>query len=74
MASKKDKAEVAVYNPEEIGAEVVPETAHVEMVSVVFNTNVKHNETRYVVGEKVEVSQEDYEIFLKAGVIDGDDA
>jgi hypothetical protein len=74
MASKKVSADVAVYNPEEIESVLSPETAEVEMVSVVFNTNVKHNETRYVVGEKVEVSQEDYEIFLKAGVIDGDDA
>jgi hypothetical protein len=72
MASKKEIADVAVHNPEEIV--MAPEKAEGEYISVVFNTNVKHNETRYVVGEKAVVSQEDYEVLLKAGVIDGDNA
>jgi hypothetical protein len=41
--------------------------------TVVLNTNVKLNETRYVKGETVEVNESDYETLLKAGVIDAND-
>jgi hypothetical protein len=41
--------------------------------TVVLNTNVKLNETRYVKGETIEVNESDYEALLKAGVIDADD-
>jgi hypothetical protein len=41
--------------------------------TVVLNTNVKLNETRYVKGETIEVNESDYEALLRAGVIDADD-
>jgi hypothetical protein len=41
--------------------------------TVVLNTNVKLDETRYVKGETIEVNESDYEALLKAGVIDADD-
>jgi Trk K+ transport system NAD-binding subunit len=40
--------------------------------TIVLNTNVKLNETRYVIGETIEVDESDYEALLKAGVIDAD--
>lgn len=43
-----------------------------ENIEIVFNTNVKHGDTRYKKGESLEVSEEEYEILLKAGVIDNE--
>lgn len=39
------------------------------ITKAVFLKNVKHNKTLYKTGQKVELSQEDYEILLAANVI-----
>lgn len=41
----------------------------VEKIKVVFIESTKHNETRYKVGQKEEVTVEDYAVLLAAGVI-----
>jgi hypothetical protein len=43
-----------------------------ETQTVTLKENVKLNETRYVIGETIEVNESDYEALLKAGVIDAD--
>jgi hypothetical protein len=73
MTKKKQIAEIELHDQENIelpAADVVPEE---ELIKVKLNTNVKFNDARYSLGEEIDVSQEDYEILLKAGVVDGDD-
>lgn len=41
----------------------------VEKIKVVFIESTKHNETCYRVGQKEEVTENDYAILLAAGVI-----
>jgi hypothetical protein len=74
MVRKKDDVDVKINDEQNI--EIGPGKVNdpVDLILVVLNTNVKFNDTRYSIGEKIEVSQDDYEILLKAGVIDGDTA
>lgn len=46
------------------------EKAEEKKVKVVFNTNVKLGEELHEAGAKVEVSQEDYEAAVAAGVVE----
>ncbi|MBY0122159.1 hypothetical protein [Bacillus sp. S/N-304-OC-R1] len=43
-----------------------------ETISVVLTENVKFGNTRYKIGNKIDVSPDDYEVLLKAGVIQED--
>jgi hypothetical protein len=67
MANKKEKVIT-----EEIGSETVESPVEIETVKVKLTANVKLNEDRFSLGEEIEVSQEDYDALLKAGVIDAE--
>lgn len=66
MASKKEKIDT-----EEI-SETVETPVEIEKIKVVLTANVKLNEDRHRLGEEIEVTQEDYDALLKAGVIDAE--
>ncbi|MEC1716612.1 DUF7210 family protein [Schinkia azotoformans] len=44
-------------------------TAKKEVKKIIFTENIKHNQHRYKKGESAEVSLDDYELLLKAQVI-----
>ncbi|MBS4172117.1 hypothetical protein [Bacillus sp. FJAT-49736] len=65
LSETKQENEEIENDDEELDAEN-------ETFEIVFKSNVNHNGTRYRKGESLEVSEVEYAVLLKAGVIDAE--